>query len=154
MRAVLDTNILVSALLWGGIPKQLLDAGRNRRLTLLTGAALVAELEEVLGRPKFAGRLARAGTSVDALLEGYLDLVHFVHAPPLAGIILAGSRDPKDDTVLACALAATAELIVSGDQDLLTIGSFRGIRIVSASVALAALTADAPDAPAIDAPGK
>jgi putative PIN family toxin of toxin-antitoxin system len=133
MRAVLDTNTLVSAMLWGGVPKQVLDIGRDQRLALITSAALVAELEDVLARPKFAARLIRAGTCAAELVEGYLDFVRFVHAPAITPI----SRDPKDDKVLACAAACAADLLISGDRDLLALGHFRNTRIVSPSTALA-----------------
>lgn len=69
MRAVADTNVVVSAFLWGGVPKQLLSAARSQRLDLNTSAALIAELEEILARAKFEQRLGRAGSSVKQVLS-------------------------------------------------------------------------------------
>ena len=72
MKIVTDTNIVVSAFLWGGNPRQLLDAARRHHITLFTSAALIAELEDVLLREKFAQRIAQIGGSVDEMLGDYL----------------------------------------------------------------------------------
>jgi putative PIN family toxin of toxin-antitoxin system len=59
MRLVLDTNVVVSGLLWDGSPRQLLQLGRGERVRLFTSAPLLAELTEVLLRPKFEQKLQR-----------------------------------------------------------------------------------------------
>ena len=94
---------------------------------------MIAELEEVLGRPKFAGRIDRAGTTVEAFVADYLALVTLVHAPALPQPV---ARDVDDDHVLACALAARVEAIVSGDDDLLVIGTFESIPVITAAECL------------------
>jgi predicted nucleic acid-binding protein len=66
VRAVADTNTVVSAFLWGGRPAELLAAAREQRLSLFTSAPLIAELEDVLGRDKFAARITRVGSTVAA----------------------------------------------------------------------------------------
>lgn len=58
MRLVLDTNIVASALLWDGPPRQLLLAARDERAELFTSPPLLAELTDILGRSKFARRIA------------------------------------------------------------------------------------------------
>lgn len=123
MRVVADTNTVVSAFLWGGPPKAVLDAAREQRIQLFTSPALLAELDEVLGRLKFAERLARIESTPATLLRQYRALIGIV----LPTVIPHASRDPDDDQVLACALAADAELIVSRDKDLLTLSPFEGI---------------------------
>ena len=80
MRLVLDTNVVASALLWGGIPRLLLQAGRVQRATLYTSPALLAELTDILGRRKFGKKIAASGFSVDELAPyetntGYLCLI-------------------------------------------------------------------------------
>ncbi len=132
MRVVADTNTVVSAFLWGGLPAQVLAAARFGRLSLFTSPALLAELEDVLARPKFSVRLAAGGSSVAQLMSGYRALATVVRAEPIART----TRDPDDDDVLACALGAGAALIVSRDHDLLELVEFRGIRIHSAREAL------------------
>ena len=69
MRLVLDTNVVVSALLWGGEPRLLLQAGREKRVELFTSTALLAELSEVLERPKFAMKIAAAALSDDQIVD-------------------------------------------------------------------------------------
>jgi uncharacterized protein len=114
VRVVADTNTVLSAFLWGGRPAEVLAAARERRITLLTSAVLIAELEDVLSRDKFAARIARVGSSVAALLANYRALIIPVRPAPLEPT----SRDTDDDHVLACALGADAELIVTRDRDL------------------------------------
>lgn len=135
VRVVADTNTVVSAFLWGGPPAAVLEAARTQRIILLTSTALLDELVEVLAREKFARRIRQVGSSVDAMVSNYRALVTLVEPLPMAPT----SRDPDDDAVLACALAAAADLIVTRDQDLLTLGTFRHIRILSSADALAVL---------------
>jgi putative PIN family toxin of toxin-antitoxin system len=133
VRAVADTNTVVSAFLWGGAPAEVLAAARAQRLTLFTSAALIAELEDVLSREKFAALITQVGSTVAELLTGYRALAQLVRTAEIAPV----SRDPDDDQVLACALAADAGLIVTRDQDLRTLDPFRTIRILPAREALA-----------------
>lgn len=133
MRIVADTNVVVSAFLWGGPPREVLVAARDQRVALFTSAPLIAELEDVLGRAKFAPRFQAIGARPDELLTRYLALVHFVTPAPMD---VAVSRDPDDDRVLAAAIAAKADLVVSGDRDLLDLGQFLAMQIVAADVAV------------------
>ena len=135
MRVVADSHTVLSAFLWGGAPAEILTAAREQRLSLFTSATLIAELEDVLGREKFAKRIAQVGSTVADLVAGYRALAQLVRTAVIAPV----SRDPDDDHVLACALAANATLIVTRDKDLLTLDPFQGIRLLSARPALALL---------------
>ncbi len=137
MRLVLDTNTVVSALLWNNAPSKLLDAALEGRIELFTSKALLLELADVLPRAKFAARVANASFKVEELIAQYGVLARSVQ--PAA--ILPVSADPDDDEVLACAVAAAVDLIVSGDKDLLNLKRFLGIEIVSAGEALRRVTA-------------
>ena len=99
---------------------------------------LIAELADVLSRRKLTRAIHASGKSVAALVAEYQGFVHLVQPRALRR---PASRDPDDDAVIACALAARADLIVSGDEDLLVLETYRGIRIVNASDALAAIAA-------------
>jgi uncharacterized protein len=139
MRVVLDTNVVTSALLWRGTPYQLLQALRQAQSTqLYTSAALLEELADVLSRPSLAGRLAVIGRSAEDVLLDYISIVQIVEAPPLA---LPVCRDPDNDAVLALGIAAQAELIVSGDKDLLVLVQHEGTPVVSARTAIEAFEA-------------
>jgi putative PIN family toxin of toxin-antitoxin system len=130
MRAVADTNIVVSGLLWHGPPRQVLDAARNGVVSLFTSADLLAELEEVLSREKFRERLHRAAVQLADLVNGFAALATVVRPAAISPVVLG---DPDDDAVIACAVAASAEVIVSGDDDLLTLKRYEGIEVLKAS---------------------
>lgn len=138
MRIVADTNVIVSAFLWGGVPRQLLDAAETQRIQLFTSRALIAELEKVLSREKLAGQLSRTRFTAAYLLARYTQLATLIGA---AAISVTELRDPDDASVVACAVAAQADLIVSGDHDLRVLKAYRNIRIVSAAEALALVQA-------------
>jgi putative PIN family toxin of toxin-antitoxin system len=133
MRLVLDTNIVASGLLWNGVPAQLVDAARADNIEIFTSRVLLAELTRILCRAKFANVITASGLPLDELVLSYAELATLVTPEPIPATVL---NDPDDDHVLACALAAKADLIVSGDRDLLTLKSFREIPIVTAAEAV------------------
>lgn len=127
MRAILDTNVVLAGLLWHGPPHALLQHVRAGTISLITSPALLAELAEVIGRSKFDSILKRTDTSRERTLAEVRRLAEVIAPPPLSQPVC---RDPDDDEVLALAIAAKVELIVSGDKDLLSLGSFEGVPIV------------------------
>ena len=133
MRAVLDTNVLVSALLWHGPSNALLAHARAATIDLIISAALLDELADVIARRKFSAILERTTRTPEHILSELRVLAEVVIAPPLPKPVC---RDPDDDAVLACALAGQADLIVSGDDDLLVLKEFQGIRIIKPAEAL------------------
>ena len=141
MRLILDTNTALSGLLWPeGPPGKLINAAETQRIKLACSTALLAELQGVLTRHKFAAQLHERGLSVADVFGGYAALVVRVAPAALPRV----SRDPDDDHVLACALAARADLIVSGDKDLLVLQQFQDIPIVNAGQALARIEVAGP----------
>ena len=133
MKLVLDTNTVISGLLWHGAPRQVLDLARSGSIALFTSPELLAELEDVLGRKKFAARLRMAQVTVDELVYGYAALATTIRAAKIEPVIKA---DPDDDIVLACAVAAKAEIIASGDSHLLDLKEYEGIRILTVNQVL------------------
>ncbi len=136
MRAVLDTSTVISGLLWRGPSHQILRAAHGGQLTLFTSRVLLAELEDVLLRPKFAQRLAHAAITPRELILGYAALARLVTPAGVAPVIF---DDPDDDAVIACAVAAQAEVIVSGDRHLLALRSYEAISIVTSGALMATL---------------
>jgi putative PIN family toxin of toxin-antitoxin system len=133
VRAVIDTNVLIAGLLWHGSPDRLLTQVRGGVLGLVSSPALPAELADVLGRSKFDAVLKRSNTSRDGLLAEIRQLAEVIEPPPLPQPMC---RDPDNDEVLALALAARAELIVSGDADRLVLRQFEGVPVVNPAQAL------------------
>ncbi|MFO1428861.1 MAG: putative toxin-antitoxin system toxin component, PIN family [Candidatus Competibacteraceae bacterium] len=137
MRAVIDTNVLLSGLFWHGAPHVLLTHVRAATLGLVSSPALLAELQAVIGRAKFAAILTRSNTSRERVLAEVRQLAEVIEPPPLAAPVC---RDPDDDMVLALALAAQVDLLVSGDEDLLALTHYQGIPIVTAVQAVEQFT--------------
>ncbi|MCY4531399.1 MAG: putative toxin-antitoxin system toxin component, PIN family [Gammaproteobacteria bacterium] len=124
MRVVLDTNVLISGIFFGGPPADILQAWRGKELELLISSEILAEYKKV-GR-----RLSSRYSIVD--IEQILVLIvqnsTFVEAPPLTEAV---SRDHDDDKFLACALAGNTGIVVSGDGDLLAIAGYRNIKVLT-----------------------
>ena len=124
----------MSALLWRGKPYQLLEAIRERsNLQIYSSGVLLEELADVLTRPSATKRLALIDKQAREVLLDYIAAVQVIDAAPLPQPVC---RDPDDDVVLALALAASADLIVSGDNDLLVLDQLEGVPIVNAAQAL------------------
>ncbi len=121
MRLVLDTNVLVAALVADGLCRDLVRK-RARAHTLITSPQLLAELAEILQR-KFGVEASQV-----PWLVVYQERAEVVQPEALPEAIC---RDPDDDWVLATAVAGEAEIIVTGDADLLELRAYRDIRILS-----------------------
>ena len=141
MRVVADTNTTISGFLWEGPPRQLIDAAFAAKIELYTSAFLLAELADVLAREKFARKLSVSGLTTEQLVLRYARLATPIRPITIEHVV---PDDPDDDHVLACARAANAEIIVSGDRHLRALGSHHGIRIVGAAEAMRLIKATCP----------
>lgn len=137
MRLVLDTNVVASAMLWGGSPRLLLQARREKRVELYSSTPMLAELTDILARPKFERKIAASTLTVDQLVDGYASLAQVVRPASIPRT----APDPDDDVVIGTALAARADLLVTGDRTLLSVAEYQGTRIVSVAEALQVLAA-------------
>lgn len=124
MKVVLDTNVLMSALFFGGLPGRILQAWKEGRVSLLVSPAILEEYQSV------AEDLARQYGAAEAggLLAFLTAQAEVVEAPALPEAV---SRDSEDDKFLACARSGGAAVVVSGDGDLLSLGTWEGIPILS-----------------------
>ncbi len=104
MRLVLDTNTVISALLWRGTPHQLVGTARAQAVTVFTSPALLVELEEVLSRQKLATAVTASGLTPAQLVQRYRRLASVIQPTPIPPTVLV---DPDDDHVITCALAAS-----------------------------------------------
>lgn len=123
MRVVLDTNVLVSAVFFGGVPRRILEAWRDGRFQLVLSAEILDEYQRV-------GQVLSAQyAGVD--LEPFLGLLaveaEFIDAPNLSTTV---SADPDDDKFFACAAAGAVVVIVSGDRHLLDHDGWLGVRVL------------------------
>lgn len=135
MRIVLDTNVVMSALLWRGTPHQLLQAIRQRSdVRVFSSHAVLEELTDVLTRPAASKQLAAIGKTAREVIADFIEAVEIAEPAAVPRVV---PTDADDDHVLAAALAAGGDLIASGDRrDLLPLGSYEGIPIVTAVEAL------------------
>lgn len=132
IRLVLDTNIVISGLLWDGIPSQLFAHVKTGRAGLFTSAVMVAELENVLGRAKLSKKIGMRNMTPQRLLAAYVSRCTLVSPAPLMAI----APDPDDDWVIATAVAAQADMIVTGDSPFLEVREVGSVRIINAVEAL------------------
>jgi uncharacterized protein len=126
MRVVLDTNTLVSALIFAGIASGLGPLWQSRRITVLVSKSILKEYLRVLGYPKLGMREGE----IRGLIEE--ELLPYVEAMAVPGRLPAVCRDPEDMKFLECAVAGRAEYLITGDQDLRSLGSYRGITLLTA----------------------
>lgn len=131
LKAVLDTNVFVSSLLVkAGLPAQVLNAWRERRYLLVTSPAIIAEIRATLNYPRIRRKYAITDEDVEqlvALLER--DALVVPGDADVAGSI---PQDTADEMVLACAVEAQANAIVSGDHHLLDLNVYQDIPILTA----------------------
>jgi putative PIN family toxin of toxin-antitoxin system len=129
MILVIDTNVAISGLLWGGPPNEILKMARSRRLGVLACDETVQELKKAITYKKFHRRLAELKVSADDVYAYFMNLALFVPSPrEVPKEIL---DDPFDNIFLALAVENKAHLIVSGDHHLLDLAMYRNIQIVT-----------------------
>lgn len=121
-RVVVDSNVWISALVFGGAPRRVFETIVQDGLCLVVSAEILTEIRRVVTAkfPDFA-------EDVEALLNVLHDLMETV---PLGSITVEVARDPDDDRVLETAILGGATVVVSGDKDLLALGRYEGVGIV------------------------
>ncbi|NMG09562.1 putative toxin-antitoxin system toxin component, PIN family [Brasilonema sp. UFV-L1] len=128
MKVVVDVNVWISALLWGGVPDKVLILAEDNQITIFASEALFLELETTLRRRKFQSKIQSLDLNVDDVINATRDVIQMcpdisVDAPQL--------RDSKDNKILAAAVAASVEVIITGDLDLLVLTEFNQIPILT-----------------------
>lgn len=124
MNVVFDTNVLLAAFLTEGVCAKLLVRARRRQFDLITCPFILQEFERILTK-KFSATKSEKDSALAILTEAVQNTV--LPSETVFGIC----RDKDDDNVLACALEATADYLVTGDKDLLTLYRFKGTQIVT-----------------------
>ncbi len=124
MRAVLDTNVVMSAIFFGGLPLDVLTAWHNGGFELVVSEAVMSEYREIAERLK-----AKFPTIVPERWLSYIESrATIVFAEPLASQVC---EDVDDDVFLACAAASDAKIVCSGDKHLLACSGWNGIEVLT-----------------------
>jgi len=134
VKLVIDTNTIISGSLWQGPPARLLSAALSGKAKMFLSLSMLLELRETLHRPRFAQRLAGRGETPETIQTRFRAAC--TEAIPDRVMPPPELRDPDDVHVLACAVGASADAVVTGDKDLLTLNLFEGIPIITAAEAL------------------
>ena len=127
IRIVIDTNVLISGLLFGGIPGKLIQLWKNKPILPLVSKEILSEYLKVLAYPKF--KLSEEEINY-ILYQEILPYFEVIPVKPRPVIIKA---DPSDDKFIRCAQSGRAKVIISGDQHLLSLKSYKEIKILSSS---------------------
>jgi putative PIN family toxin of toxin-antitoxin system len=132
MKIVIDTNIYISAIFWGGKPREVVDLGRTGEILIFTSPGIESEIAETLSN-KFK-------LKEDEIKNLLLDFSTFTIPTVVSLHIEAVPEDPEDNKFIECALTCKADYIISGDKHLLAVGEYAGIRILKASELLSILS--------------
>ena len=127
-KVVLDVNVWVSALLWGGKPAEIVVAAEKRQINVFLSEEIVQEFSQVLSYPKIKKIYQTEGLNEEKLVEAVLKVSKFVGATEKVKVVM---EHPADDKFIECAQAAGAKYIVSGDKHLLKIAHYKKTRILS-----------------------
>lgn len=130
MRAVVDTNVIISGSLWEGRPAEVMRQIETGRVEMYLSADILEEIEEVLEQEKLKGPIARSGQSVNMVMNKIYSMASIVNPKVKVRRV---KEDPDDNKFLECAVECKADYIISGDKHLLDLGEHGGIKIVLAS---------------------
>lgn len=126
LKVVFDTNVLVSGMLYVGKPKLLVDAVLEGKISLILSTQIIQEFKRVIARDKF--KVSK--NQRNSLTNFVLRIGHIVRVKSRFKVV---KEDPSDDIVLRTAYDGKADHIVTGDEHLLSLRKFRGIKISTVS---------------------
>ena len=128
-KAVVDTSVLVSGFLTeGGATARVIELAQQGRFTCCLSAYILDEIHRSLTQPRLMASYGHTLAAVDRFCQALLAASVFIAEPPAIGPV---SRDPNDDQVLACAIAAEADYLVTGDKDLLVLEQYKDVTILT-----------------------
>ncbi len=132
LRAVLDTNVLVSAIISDGKSRELFKKGITNKYSIVISDLILKELATVLRRPKFK-------ISEDEVNRTIFALIRTADVVSVKTKIKAVKEDPNDDMILETAIDGAADVVVTGDSHLLSLETFREIKIITVEKMLTCL---------------
>ena len=129
LRAVVDTNVLVSGVLWRGVPFELLRWAEKDGLVIYISLEILSEVHRVLHYPKFQQYIDNQHVSPGELFAKITSLCTIIQADQVVSGVCS---DADDEKFLSCALAANVKVLVSGDRHLLDLKQYKFVRILTA----------------------
>jgi putative PIN family toxin of toxin-antitoxin system len=129
LRAVMDTNVMVSGMLWRCVPFELLRWAEKNSLVIYTSLEILAEVHRVLHYPKFEQYIDKQKASSGELFAKIASLCTIIQVDQ---IVKGVCCDTDDEKFLSCALTANVEVLISGDRHLLDLKQYKSVRIVTA----------------------
>jgi len=129
LRVVLDTNVLISAILFGGKPRQILEKAIRGEIRLCLSEPFLEELKGVLQRSKFD----YSPEMIQFILTELMAIADFLNPSETLTVVL---EDPEDNRILECAVEAKANYIISGDSHLLKLSRYRNIDVLNVAAFL------------------
>ena len=127
MRVVLDTNVLISALLFKGELSRMVGLWQEGKIVPIISKETFDELRAVLEYPKFSLSRAEIKSLIEHETLPFFEVVH------VSKHVKGACRDPEDDKFISCAISANADCIVTGDKDLADLKKYQSVRIIHAS---------------------
>ena len=129
LRVVLDTNVLISAILFGGKPRRILEKAIRGEIRLCLSEPMLEELKGVLQRSKFD----YSPEMMQIILTELMSISDFVNPSETINIV---AEDPEDNRILECAVAANADYVITGDSHLLKLNKYLNIDVLNVAVFL------------------
>lgn len=129
LNAVFDTNVLISGILWRGVPFEMLKWAEKNSLVIYTSLEILAEVNRVLHYPKFQQYIDNQQASPEELFAKIASLCTIIQADQ---VVKGVCSDADDEKFLSCALAANVKALISGDKHLLDLKQYQSVRILTA----------------------
>ena len=125
IKVVIDTNVIISAILFGGTPAELMSLWKNGRIKPLASKEIIDEYIKVLAYPKFELSEAEINYILYNEILPYFDIIQIKDSPAIIQV------DPSDDKFIHCAKTGKAGIIITGDQHLLNLKTYQKIKILT-----------------------
>jgi len=127
-KVVLDTNVWVSAILWGGLPAKIVSLAEEKSVEIVLSEEILREINRILGYNRLREVYEQAGVSKDALMSIIVTIGRLVDVVTRLNVV---PEDDSDNRILECALDGDAEYVVTGDRHLLRLRNFKKVKILS-----------------------
>ncbi len=128
IRVVIDTNVYISAIFWGGKPRQVIDLARDNKIEIFTSEDINQEIMD-----KLTTKFSLDSTDAESVMT---DFSTFTNPIKISNRIHVVKDDPDDDKFIECALECKAKFIISGDKHLLRLKNYEGIDIINVATFL------------------